>query len=164
MFSTHSSPRRQQAATPRIAKHKLISFELGSETYGLPIDRVKQILDEFNPHGDLGNGRGLVRFQNQTLTFLDLKYLFPGDRDSRICNYLMICAIASGKFVGLPLPQLPRVLEVAADRFQPIPDLYRQSGLPSAVTSLIYLEGDRELFYLDLEQLIPIQTGALALP
>lgn len=156
MFS-NSSPRRQHIAKPRLVKHKLICFELGNETYGLPIDRVKQILDEFNPHGDLGNGRGLVRFQTQTLTLFDLKYLFPSNRDTRICNFLMICAIAEGKYVGLPLPQLPRVLEVAEDRFQSVPELYRQSGLPSAVTALIHLESDRELFYLDLEQLIPAQ-------
>lgn len=54
-------------------------------------------------------------------------------------------AIAGERSIGLPLPQLPRVLEVAADRLQTIPDLYRQAGLPPAVTSPIYLEGDREL-------------------
>lgn len=158
MLTTDSSLHRPPTAPRRLGKQKLITFQIGGETYGLPIDRVKQILDEFNPHGDLGKGHGLVRYQNQTLTLLYPAQLFPAGSGPAACQYLMICAIAQGQSVGIPLPQLPRVMEVSENQFQPIPELYRQVGLPAAVTALIQLENDRDLFFLDLEQLVALQT------
>jgi chemotaxis signal transduction protein len=155
MFATERlSTDRQRPPTPRLAKRKLISFQLGDELYGLPIDRVKQILDEFDPHGDWGNGHELVRFQNQSLTFLRPDRLFPGATDLTTYSYLMICAIAQGQSIGIPLPQLPKVVEVTEDQFQPLPNLYRQAELPTAVIALIHLEGDREMFFLDPDQLV----------
>jgi chemotaxis signal transduction protein len=152
---------RQKTAAPRLAKRKLITFELGTEMYGLPIDRVKQILDEFKPHGDWGNGHGLVRYQDQTLTFLHPAKFFPGATDDTTYDFMMVCVIAGSQSVGIPLPQLPRVIEVTEAQFQPIPDLYRQAELPLAVTALIHLEEDREMFFLDPEKLVLLPQGQL---
>jgi chemotaxis signal transduction protein len=156
MLSTNVFPQRP-SVTRHAAKQKLITFQIGSETYGLPIDRIKQILDEFNPHGVLDNGHGLVRYQNQTLTLLYPARLFPTSSSLQSCDYLMI-AIAQGQTVGIPLPQLPRVMEVTELQFQPVPDLYRQVGISPAVKALIQLEQGSSLFVLDLEQLVLLQT------
>jgi chemotaxis signal transduction protein len=156
MLSTNVFPQRSSSIRHAV-KQKLITFQIGSETYGLPIDRIKQIVDEFNPHGVLDNGHGLVRYQNQTLTLLYPARLFPAYSNSQSCDYLMI-AIAQGQMVGIPLPQLPRVMEVTEQQFQPVPDLYRQVGISPAIKALIHLEQGANLFVLDLEQLVLLQT------
>jgi chemotaxis signal transduction protein len=156
MLSTNVFPQRQSSSR-QSAKQKLITFQIGFETYGLPIDRIKQIVDEFNPHGVLDNGHGLVRYQNQTLTLLYPTQLFPASDSSQRYDYLMI-AIAQGQTVGIPLPQLPRVMEVTEQQFRPVPDLYRQVGISPAIKALIHLEQGTNLFVLDLEQLVLLQT------
>lgn len=139
--------------TSHRAKQKLIAFQLGSEFYALPIARVQCILDEFAAHGELGNGRGLIRFQNQSLTLFDLASLFPNQRDTRERPYLLVCYLSEGQLVGIPVPQLPRAIEIAESQMQPIPAMYREAGLPSVVTALIHLDDNREMFFLDLDAL-----------
>ena len=148
------STAKAQRSVKRQIKRKIITFQLGTEWYALPIEKVQRILDEFSPHGDLGNGRGLVRAQQETLTLMDPAHLFPSSLDDRERQYLMVCSLAGGRSAGIPVPQLPRVFEILEEQIQPIPELYQHSGVPAGVVGLIHLqEGPEEVFYLDLDHL-----------
>lgn len=144
---THQSPAKRQL------RRKIISFQLGLEWYALPIEQVQRILDEFTPHGSLQKGRGLVRLEDQALTWVDPACLFPGNSEDRNRTYLMVCSLAEGRSVGIPVPQLPKVFEVVEDQIQPVPDLYQQSGSPAGIKGIIHLN-EHQVFLLDLEQLL----------
>jgi chemotaxis signal transduction protein len=140
-------------AVSSTGSHKLVIFQLGNEHYGLPLQCVQGIFNRFKQQCDLDNGHCLMQFQDKPLTLLDSACLLSGDHDAKSCDYLIVCAIANGNTIGIPLPELPRVCEVAGNQLQPIPESYRQAGFPAAIAALIYIAGDRELYVLDLEQL-----------
>jgi chemotaxis signal transduction protein len=135
------------------SRHKLLVFQLGNEHYGLPLLCVQGIFNRSKHQCDPENGHCCMQFQGSPLTLLDSARLLSGDHDVKSCNYLIVCAIASGSAIGIPSPELPYVWEVADSQLLPIPQSYRQAGFPPAITALIYIAGDRELYVLDLEQL-----------
>jgi chemotaxis signal transduction protein len=155
MHSTLSR-RSAQAEATRQVRQKLISFTLGKESYAFPIHHVQRILDEFQTHGDTGQGISLTRVDGETLTIWDLQCLFTQVVRESIPKFLMICQAQRDQSIGIPLEQLPSVIEVTQSQIQPLPALYRALDLPEAVTGVVCLAQDRELFFLDLAKaLVP---------
>ncbi len=141
-------------AQSRLSMRKLICFQVAGESYALPIEQVQYILGEFRNYGSLHSNRSLIRFNNEDITLVDLSTLFVNIiSDLRDRHYSIVCTLSQGERLGLPVCELPTVLEVSTDKFSDLPQLYRQ-GLPPAVDKLIHMSEGVEVFYLSLERLV----------
>ena len=138
----------------RITAQKLVTFQLGSEYYAIPIERVQRVLKEFTAHGTLQTGCRLVRDHNETITIIDLSTLFISSHDERERHYLIVCTLYHGERLGIPIPEMPAILEVPKDQFSEIPELYRQGNLAAAIQNIINTPEGKVVFYINLDLLI----------
>ncbi len=138
----------------RTPTQKLLMFDLGNERYGLPIEQVQRVLKQFTPQGILESGRSLLREQNETITIVDVSLLFVTSRDDRQRDYLIVCSASQGQKLGIPIPDMPKILDVPLDNFTDIPAIYRQGQLSPGVEKLIHLADQSLIFYLNLDLLV----------
>ena len=143
--------RNQKQSNLRSPAHKFVSFDLESVYYAVPIERVQRVIKDFNPYGFLDNGNSLVRHQEELISVINLSKIFPGSRSIADCNYLIICTFNKGESLGIPVPDMPKILETSEERFCEIPLLYRENNLSSAVEKLIRAPDGTEVFYLNLD-------------
>lgn len=143
----------KQIVTPRVPTHKLVAFEIGTENYAIPLERVRIILKEFMPFGALKTGYSLVRYQDQVVIVIDLWQFFVNTNGFSDSHYLIVCTLPSQEYLGIPIPQMPKIVDVPADQFSEVPELYRQAELPKAVEKLIHTSDAQELFYLNIDLL-----------
>lgn len=146
--------RTRQQGTVRIPTKKLVVFELGCEKYAISIERVQRVLNEFIPYGSLRGGQSLVRYHEEIITLIDFSQFFLGSNDERGRNYLIVCTLTTSERLGIPVPTLPKILEVPAAQFEEIPQVYRQGALHQAVEKLIHIPDGTEVFYLNLDATI----------
>ncbi len=143
--------RNQKQGNLRSPARKFVSFDLGSVYYAVPIERVQRVIKDFNPYGFLDSGNSLVRHQEELISLINLSKIFPGSRSIADCNYLIVCTFNKGESLGIPIPDMPKILEVSEEQFCEIPLLYRQDKLPAAVEKLIRAPDGSEVFYLNLD-------------
>lgn len=164
MLPTHHANRRfrnQKTERKRTPTRKLVGFEVNREIYAIPIERVQRVLNQFTPQGVLESGRSLVKFDDEVITLLDLARLFvPSVSEKTDGEYLIVCLLSNGDRLGIPIPNLPTVMDIPEDKFESVPASYRegtQSSIqaPEALEKLIYTESGAIAFYLNVDRLLP---------
>jgi len=143
--------RSKKQGTVRTPARKLVSFELGNIYYAVPIERVQRIVKDFNPYAFLDSGQSLVRHQEELITLINLSKIFPSSRSIADSNYLIVCSLNKSDRLGIPVPDMPKILEISEENFCEIPEFYRQNQLPDAVEKLIRSPDGSEVFYLNLD-------------
>lgn len=146
--------RTKRFIPPRILVRKLVVFKLGSEKYAIPIDRVHRIINEFKLQGVLDSGHSLISYDNEVITIIDPSQLLVSSRDDRERQYLIVCTLIDGQHLGITVPEIPSVLEVAEGKFGEIPEIYQQGNLSDAIEKVVQLDDSRVLFYLNLDKLV----------
>ncbi|MEG4318121.1 MULTISPECIES: chemotaxis protein CheW [unclassified Microcoleus] len=143
--------RSKKQGAARTPPRKLVSFELGSVNYAVPIEKVQRVVKDFNPYGFLDSGQSLVRHQEELITLINLSKFFPSSRSIADCNYLIVCTLNKSDRLGIAIPDMPKILEIAEESFCEIPELYRQQQLPPLIEKLIRAPDGSEVFYLNLD-------------
>ncbi|MEG4806486.1 chemotaxis protein CheW [Microcoleus sp. F8-D3] len=143
--------RSKKQVTVRIAPKKIVFFEVGKIYYAVPIERVERIVKNFKAYGLLPNGNSLVRHQEELITLINLSKIFPSDGCKVECNYLIVCTLNKSDRLGIPIPDMPKILEISEESFCEIPELYRQQQLPPVIEKLIRAPDGSEVFYLNLD-------------
>lgn len=146
--------RTKRQSITRTPMRKLVSFQLGSERYAIAINRVQRVLKEFTPHALLQNGRGLAEYNHETIPLIDLSTVFLTSQDSRERQYLIVCILNQEDKLGIPVADVPKILEVSEDKFSEIPALYRQNEISDAINKLIHTAEGEVVFYVDLEEMV----------
>jgi len=147
--------RQQRPSLTRILKRKLVTFQLGQEKYAIAIERVQRVLHEFTPHGVLASGQSLIAEGGQTITIVDLATFFVSSEELHNRHYLMICTLANREIFGIPVPEIPKVVEVLETELSEVPALYRQGNYPAAIEKIICLPENQIVFYLNIDLLFP---------
>ena len=142
--------RSKKQATVRVSPKKFVSFELGNIYYAVPIERVERIVKDFNSYAVLPSGNSLVRHQEELVTIINLSKIFPSSRSIADCNYLIVCTLNKSDRLGIPVPDMPKILEISEESFCEIPELYRKQQLPPVIEKLIRSPDGSEVFYLNL--------------
>ncbi|MCT7956612.1 chemotaxis protein CheW [Laspinema palackyanum] len=163
MFSPSKYSRRfhnKKTTIQRTPARKLVLFEVAGETYAIAIERVQRVLTEFTPQGTLEGGRSLVKIDADLITLLDLSRLFVTPKDSQEeRSYLIVCTLTNGDRIGIPLQDLPAILDIPEDHFAEVPISYRQgkdskNTAPAAVEKIITTDAGTVAFYLNLDKLL----------
>ncbi|WP_373533973.1 chemotaxis protein CheW [Microcoleus sp.] len=144
--------RSQKQGAVRTPPRKLLSFELGNVNYAVPIEKVQRVVKDFNPYGFLDSGQSLVRHQEELITLINLSKIFPSSRTLTDFNYLIVCSLNKSDRLGIPIPDMPKILEVTEESFCEIPELYRQQQLHPVIEKLIRAPDGSEVFYLNLDR------------
>ena len=170
----HFSSRFKRSPTRTV---KLVCFECAGEYYGLDISKVEHILPDFKLHGCLDSGRSLVKYKGHAIAVLDLTQFFMNPQEAmatqgfRQSQYLIICTLNShskqenqlrgdrGDRFGIPIMEMPTILEVPETQLEDLPELYQHGPpgsqpAPKAIEKLIHTADDKTIFYLNLETLI----------
>ena len=143
--------RSKKQGTLRTPPRKLVSFELGNIYYAVPIERVQRVVKDFHAYGFLNNGQSLVRHQEELITLINFSKIFPSSRSIADCKYLIICSLNKSDRLGIPIPNMPKILEISEERFCEIPQLYRQQELPPVIEKLIRAPDGSEVFYINFD-------------
>lgn len=143
--------RSKKKGAVRTPPRKLISFELGNVNYAVSIEKVQRVVKDFNPYGFLDSGQSLVRHQEELITLINLSKIFPSSPSIADCNYLIVCSLNKSDRLGIPIPDMPKILEISEESFCEIPELYRQQQLPPVIEKLIRAPDGSEVFYLNLD-------------
>lgn len=134
-------------AEPQGAYRQLVTFGVGTEEYGVPIERVQEILRVTaitRVPGAPGLVRGVVNVRGRLLAVVDMKSrlgLGPADLgpESRV-----VMVDYGGRFVGLMVDRVSYVLKVPAAAIEPSPT-------STLVSGVAYHEG-RTLLVIDVDR------------
>ncbi len=172
---------RRLAAQQAEASQRLIIFQLGNETFALPLDRVHKVttLDISGTksgqrlYGDPDRtGVSLTTYQGRELVVLDVGHrifgktqqLLPPNHHSSSAiadqhqpspiRYLLILQPDPDRLLGLPIDSPPSIQSIQLSAFQPLPDLYRQHSNIHCVSAMSIDLPDRpSIFLLDVDSL-----------
>ncbi len=146
--TTASLWRERRRPPQQNLKQKLLLFEIGSDRYVLSLTSVQRIIDQEIVYADLAAGPCQIQIQGQPITVLDPAHLLDNPIAAIDRSHLILCQLSDDNWVGLPVPHLPKVIDVAIEHLQTLPD-----RLP-VVSQVVQLAATETAIVLDLEQLI----------
>ena len=111
-------------------QQKLITFEMGSHWFGLPLALAERVLDWQELTIEPGSQQ--VSYQNRSISLFDPGLLLLG-KPQQAPPQVLILLTAPAHHVGLPIPSQPIQRRLPSSEFQSFPDSYtaqaRQRGL-----------------------------------
>ena len=111
-------------------QQKLITFEMGSHWFALPLALAERVLDWQELAIEEGSPR--VSYQNRSISLVDPGLLLLG-KSLQAPPQALILLNAPAHNVGLPIPSQPLLRRLPSSEIQPFPDSYaaqaRQRGL-----------------------------------
>jgi purine-binding chemotaxis protein CheW len=155
---------RQAAASDEI---QLVSFELDSQEYALPIESVQEIVqvpETINtiPNAD-GHVLGVMNLRNRLLPLVSLRSMFglpptPVGEQSRI---VVVAHTIGGKMqsVGLVTDTVKEVLRVQRSIVDPLPDLLSSGSGLREVDHICRIEGGKRLVAILLPDRLFLNTS-----
>lgn len=135
---------------------QLVTFELGSEEYGVDVLSVREII-RMTPITAMPNApeyvEGVINLRGTVVPILSLRQRFclPSleiDSHSRI----LVMEMANGKLIGFVVDGVAEVIRVTADNIQPPPDVVVQQGAQECIAGILQRD-ERLLIVIDLARL-----------
>ncbi|HLP91554.1 MAG TPA: chemotaxis protein CheW [Nostocaceae cyanobacterium] len=145
--------RKKSQIETHIPTHKLICFQLGREQYAISIFQVLYIIKTFTTQGILNSGHSLVSYNDEIITQINISGFFLDGDQEKEYNYLIVCTTKTGERIGIPVANIPTVLEVGEDRFSDLPTTHQQEIGTKGIEKLINTSDQVTLFYLNIDQL-----------
>ncbi len=133
---------------------RLLAFPVGNLTLGFPLAAVQKIIPQAFTSASGLSYTGVAHLEDQELTVLDLhQAIFRREGELPAQGYLIVVRGLGGEFFGVPVPELPTLLDCPREQVRQIPPSYRRSdtlGIASHV-ALVAQEGGRTeaVFILD---------------
>ena len=109
---------------------RYLTFNLGSESYGLPVLHVREILRlcQITPVPNMPpHVRGVINLRGTVIPVLDLRAKFsmaPAEYGDRACIIVMQLGSSSGRptLIGVIVDAVEEVVQLAASQIEPCPD------------------------------------------
>jgi purine-binding chemotaxis protein CheW len=132
------------------SERQLIVFSLHGEDYGLPIASVQEIIRYTPPRvtaAARGLVQGLINLRGRVLPVLDLSRRLGATLQVSEATRILIIELAAGA-VGLIVDAVDGVVEVPAQRIEPIPGAVGDDALGHEIAAI----GDRLVMLIDPER------------
>ena len=134
---------------------EFLSFELGSEEYGIDILRVQEIRSYEEPTR-MANApafiKGVVNLRGVIVPILDLRVKFNLERVNYDGFTVVIVLNIGARVVGIVVDGVSDVLTLTPEQLRPVPEL--ASAVGSEHLLAIGAVGERMLILLDIEKLM----------
>ncbi len=157
----HEANRAVQAAQQHSATGgEFLTFRLGGEEYGIDILRVQEIRSYEQPTR-IANApafvKGVVNLRGTIVPIVDLRIKLGCERVDYDSFTVVIVLNVRGRVVGAVVDSVSDVLQLAADRVKPAPELSSGNVDTSYITGIANVPGedkDRMLILVDIEALM----------
>jgi purine-binding chemotaxis protein CheW len=156
----------ETAASRDPATHQVLTFELGNETYGVEILRVREIRGWTSvtkiPHAP-SHVLGVLNLRGSIVPVADLRVRFALEQAEytkvTVIIVLSVHSAAGRREVGVVVDGVSDVLDFKADDIKPPPDLGTQFAT-DYIRGLVP-SGERMVVLLDIDRLIGTQLSGL---
>jgi len=134
-----------------------VLFHLGTEEYGLPIDRVQSIIRYEEPtsvpHAPVGV-EGVINLRGQVIPVIDLSMRLLGTPLSIMPTSRIVVAEGNTGLVGLAVDSASEVVSIPLDEIRPAPEAALSADTAEAFEGVANY-GDRLVILLDAEKALP---------
>lgn len=148
-------PTTPEAAAP-VAEQQMVILDVGEESYGLPVQRVREIV-RVPPITRVPNGpaflEGVINLRGQVLPVLDLRRHLGVPSGALTRRSRVVISELGRHTVGLIVDGVSQVVMVATDDVEPPPTLV--AGVNDGQVRGVARLGDRLVLFLDPDRLLP---------
>jgi len=142
---------------------QIVGFRIGSETFGLPISLVHEIVrpPEITnvPHAP-EYVEGVMNLRGRIVPVIDLRRRFGGSPGEHTGKTRVLVVDVDSRAVGLMVDSASEVLRISDAQIEPPPNVFSDEGT-NFVTGVAKYEG-RLIILVDLKRVL--QSGELRLP
>jgi len=161
---------KNERARDRSRKGKqLVTFRLGTEYYGMPVSKVREILRPVDlfPVPGMGKGiEGVINLRGEIIPIVKIHVVLgrePAASGDAARKRRMIIIDASYGSFGFPVDEVLEVTRIQDEEVTTAPDLGAGGPRMNVVTGIVRISG-RMVVCLDSEKLIPDDLMAKELP
>lgn len=138
------------------ALNQFVIFRVGSEEYGVPIDRVQEIRS-WQPVTRLPNAPpkvlGIVNLRGVVIPVFDMRSCFGLEPTAPGKSNVVIITAVHEDTIGMLVDTVSDIVDVDAAQIQPAPSL-SEAAIEESISGIVTVD-DRMLILLDIEQLFP---------
>ncbi len=143
----------------------IVVFKLGHREVALPQNCIRRIIQTPSALDINEEGYGLMLWEGQTVTLVDLNRL--ASVPSATIPFLVLFQSTTGPLFGIPVAEIPYLMEIPLTTIQPIPALYRETD-PWQISDYIAIldqeDGPVTIYLIDLRHFPPKPAkGSLSL-
>ncbi|MDD3770891.1 MAG: chemotaxis protein CheW [Sulfuricurvum sp.] len=155
-----------------IESNQLLTFKLGNETYGIQINKVREILTypTVTPIPDASRWvKGVINLRGEVAPVIDLRVRFNVNDDPIYTNRTIIIAVKTQdmRMIGLVVDEVSDMENVDLDRLYPAPDMgtsiapeYLKGLFKKEEKMIVILDIDRILDKDEMQRLSRASEGA----
>jgi purine-binding chemotaxis protein CheW len=153
---SEASPKKKVEEKARPAEEQMVVLDVGDEAYGIPVQRVREII-RVPPITRVPNGpaflEGVVNLRGQVIPVMDLrKHLgIPSGDETRRSR--VVVAELGRHTVGLIVDGVSQVVMVATTEIEPPPSLI--AGANDGQVCGVARLGDKLVLFLDPDRVLP---------
>lgn len=136
-----------------IESQKVIVFGMGNVNLALPIDTVYKVVNQIPVYGGGLSGVGITHIGDREVTVVELHRRFFAPMGS----YLIVIKNRQGELYGIPIVQVPALMEIPQSSLRVLPESYRHAdifGFATHVAVIFEVEPPMTIFLLDVDQLL----------
>jgi purine-binding chemotaxis protein CheW len=149
---------------------QFVTFSLESEEYGIPINKVHEIIkisEWIKVPGAPYFVKGVINLRGEIIPIIDLRILFKMKKSSSKDQYQIVIIEISGNRAGIMVEEVNEVIKLTAAAIEQLPDILK-TGNSSFIMGmgkqdnriLILLDAD-EILANDKEELIRFQQDVV---
>lgn len=140
-----------------IESNQLLTFKLGSETYGIQINKVREILTYpiVTPIPDASRWvKGVINLRGEVAPVIDLRVRFNVDNDPLYTPRTIIIAVKTqdSRMIGLVVDEVSDMENVDLDKLYPAPDM-GASIAPEYLKGL-FKKDEKMIVILDIDRIL----------
>ncbi|MCX6074426.1 MAG: chemotaxis protein CheW [Campylobacterales bacterium] len=140
-----------------IESNQLLTFKLGSETYGIQINKVREILTYpiVTPIPDASRWvKGVINLRGEVAPVIDLRVRFNVDSDPLYTPRTIIIAVKTqdSRMIGLVVDEVSDMENVDLDKLYPAPDM-GASIAPEYLKGL-FKKDEKMIVILDIDRIL----------
>jgi purine-binding chemotaxis protein CheW len=154
---------KEQAAV--VATSQIIAFSLEDETYAVPIEQVKEVVEtqKLTPvPGTESFILGVINLRGKIIPILSLEELFELDKKSgQPAEHIIITEADEENSFGIQVDRVSEVIVIPSDSIKPAPKISAQKISEEYVKGVVILEAqakeassEKVLLLLDLKKII----------
>lgn len=139
-----------------IESQKVIVFGMGNVNLAVPIDTVYKVVKQIPVYGNELSGVGITHIGDREVTVVELHRRFFAPKG----NYLIIAKNKAGELYGIPITQVPTLMEIPQSSLRALPESYRHVdifGFATHVAVISEVEPPMTIFLLDVDQLLSVR-------
>ncbi|NJO42604.1 MAG: chemotaxis protein CheW [Cyanobacteria bacterium CRU_2_1] len=137
---------------------KFIVFKIAEYHFGIPVDRVLQVINYASETNKELNSMGLIQISNHTIRILNLHQRLNSENQSRSLNqpFLVIIQNTQEELCAIPVDTPPDLMEFSSAIVRPLPPTNHPSNLAELASHIITLtqkEITTIVFLLDMQKI-----------